>query len=152
MGHSVNLEEGHKQLLQRLDAGQVGLPEPSDPQARKGWQEIMEILYSPEEAWLASRIPNMPSKLEVIAKRTKLSTEELLPRLNAMADKGLVMDIVNPRTKKALYVLAPPVVGFFEFSLMRISDSIPKKKWLMLLIYIFTGIRNLLKRCSGQIL
>ncbi len=128
MGHSVSLEEGYKQLLQRLDAGQVGLPEPGESDARKGRQEILEILFSPEEAWLASRMPNMPSKLEDIAKRTKIDAEELLPRLNAMADKGIVMDIVNPRTKRALYLLSPPVVGFFEFSMMRLSDSIPKEK------------------------
>ena len=128
MGHLGRLEEGYKQLLQRLDAGQVGLPEPGESDAKKGRQEILEILFSPEEAWLASRMPNMPSKLEDIAKSTKLDADELLPRLNAMADKGIVMDIVNPRTKRALYLLSPPVVGFFEFSMMRLSDSIPKEK------------------------
>ena len=117
MGHLVSLEDGYKQLVKRLDAGQVGLPEPLDPDARKGRQEILEILFSPEEAWLATRMPNMPAKLEEIATRTKINTEELLPRLNSMADKGIIMDIVNPRTNKALYMLSPPGVGFFEFSM-----------------------------------
>ncbi|MEN8223013.1 MAG: 4Fe-4S dicluster domain-containing protein [Acidobacteriota bacterium] len=128
MGHLAGLDDEYKRLIRRLEAGQAGLPEPEEPDSRKGWLEILEILFSPGEAWLVSKMPNMPSKIEAIAKRTKLTPEELLPRLNALADKGILMDLVNPRTGKALYLVAPAVVGFIEFSLMRISDSIPKKK------------------------
>jgi ferredoxin len=45
-----------------------------------------------------------------------------------MCDKGVVMDLVNPRTGRTSYLLSPPVVGFFEYSLMRAKDSIPKKR------------------------
>ncbi len=128
MGHLAGLSEEHKKLIGRLEAGQVGLPEPKEADSRKGWKDILEILFSTEEAWLVSKMPNMPSKIEAISKRTKLSREELIPRLNALADKGIVMDLVNPRTGKALYLVAPSVVGFIEFSLMRISDTIPKKE------------------------
>jgi len=128
MGHLAGLSEEHKKLIRRLEAAQVGLPEPEQIDSRKGWEEILKILFSREEAWLVSKMPNMPSKIEAITKRTKLSPEELLPRLNALADKGIVMDLVNPRTGKALYLVAPSVVGFIEFSLMRISDTIPKKE------------------------
>ena len=38
------------------------------------------------------------------------------------------MDLVHPRTGKVSYLLSPPVVGFFEYSLMRARDSIPKKR------------------------
>ena len=38
------------------------------------------------------------------------------------------MDLVNPKTGRVSYLLAPPVVGFFEYSLMRARDSIPKKR------------------------
>ena len=128
MGHLAGLSDEHKKLIKRLEAGQTALPEPKEEESKKGWKEILEILFSPDEAWLVSKMPNMPSKIEAIAKRTKLSPEQLMPRLNALADKGIVMDLVNPRTGKALYLVAPSVVGFIEFSLMRISDSIPKKK------------------------
>ncbi|MEN8153702.1 MAG: 4Fe-4S binding protein [Acidobacteriota bacterium] len=149
MGHLGNLKDGQKLLLQRLDAGQVGLPEPDDPQARKGWLEILNILFSTEDAWLASRLPNMPSKLEDIVKRTKIKAEDLLPRLNALADKGIVMDIVNPRTKKVLYILAPPVVGFIEFSMMRVSDSIPKKQMALALDAYVHGDRTFTDEIFG---
>jgi NAD-dependent dihydropyrimidine dehydrogenase PreA subunit len=45
-----------------------------------------------------------------------------------MCERGVVLDLVNPRTGKRSYMLAPPVVGFFEYSLMRAKDAIPKKR------------------------
>ncbi|MBC8327185.1 MAG: hypothetical protein H8E31_00385, partial [Planctomycetes bacterium] len=41
MGHLGHLKEEYQDLVQRLDAGQVGLPEPSDPVAWQGWKELL---------------------------------------------------------------------------------------------------------------
>jgi formate hydrogenlyase subunit 6/NADH:ubiquinone oxidoreductase subunit I len=128
MGHLGHLKQEYRELVHRLDAGTAPLPEPTDPAAWAGWKEILEILFTPEEASLASSLPLLPSSLERIAARTGLSLEVLRPRLEAMADKGLVMDLVSKRTGKTAWLLSPPVVGFFEFSLMRAHDSIPKKR------------------------
>ena len=57
-----------------------------------------------------------------------MSAAEARPRLEAMCDKGLVMDLVEPATGQVSYLLSPPVVGFFEFSMMRAHDSIPKQR------------------------
>ena len=38
------------------------------------------------------------------------------------------LDLPRPDTGEAVYLLSPPVVGFFEFSLMRFKDSLPKKR------------------------
>lgn len=112
----------------RLDANPIGMPEPEDARARAGWQDILEILYTPEEAAIAARLPLMPASLDAVARRVGMAPELLLPKLDAMADKGIVMDIVHPRTGQVRYLLSPPVVGFFEFSMMRASDMIPKKR------------------------
>lgn len=128
MGHLGHLKEEYHELLARLDAGQVGMPEPKRPRAREGWQEILEILYTPEEAALAARMPLMPADLATISRRVGQPPEELEPRLDAMADKGIVMDVVDPHTQQTRYLLSPPVVGFFEYSMMRASDLIPKKR------------------------
>ncbi len=128
MGHLGHLKAEYHDLVSRLSTGSVGLPEPKSDEARRGWAEILEILYTPEEAALASRLPVLPASLGAIAKRVGMSTDALAPRLDAMASKGLVMDLVQPRTGKTRYLLAPPVVGFFEFSMMRAHDSIPKKR------------------------
>ncbi len=128
MGHLGHLRQEYRDLIQRLEAGPVAFPEPEDEAARAGWQEILEILYTPEEAALAARLPVRPAGLGAIAARVGESREALKPRLEVMADKGIVMDLVHPDTGRTKYLLSPPVVGFFEFSLMRIDDGIPKKR------------------------
>jgi Pyruvate/2-oxoacid:ferredoxin oxidoreductase delta subunit len=128
MGHLGHLKEEYEELVERLDLGQVGMPEPRAPRAREGWREILEILYTPEEASLAARLPLMPATLSTIARRVELPPAELQPRLDAMADKGIVMDMIHPDTGEVRYMLSPPVIGFFEFSMMRDRDLIPKKR------------------------
>jgi NAD-dependent dihydropyrimidine dehydrogenase PreA subunit len=128
MGHLGRLKEQYRDLADRLQAGPVAFPEPTDPGAWQGWREILEILFTPEEAALAARLPVRPMPLERLAERLGIPEAELGPRLDAMCDKGLAMDLVSPRNGRTSYLLSPPVVGFFEYSLMRASDSIPKKR------------------------
>jgi Pyruvate/2-oxoacid:ferredoxin oxidoreductase delta subunit len=128
MGHLAHLKGEHQELVARLNAGQVGMPEPQNEHAREGWKEILEILFSPEEAALAARLPLMPATLGTIAARVGAPEQELRSRLEAMADKGIVMDLVHPDTGETRYLLSPPVVGFFEYSMMRAKDMIPKKR------------------------
>ncbi|MBI2837844.1 MAG: 4Fe-4S dicluster domain-containing protein [Acidobacteria bacterium] len=128
MGHLGRLKEEYRALVDRLDAAPVTLPEPEDAKAWSGWKEILEILFTPEEAELASRMPVLPSTLDTVARRLGMSPEELKPRIDEMCHKGLVMDLVNPGTGKTIYLLSPPVVGFFEFSFMRAHDMFPKKR------------------------
>lgn len=128
MGHLGHLREEYQELVHRLESGQVAMPEPRDPRAWEGWREILEILYTPEEAELASKIPVRPTTLPGLCRRLGIAADELKPRLDAMADKGVVMDLVHPKTGETKYLLSPPVVGFFEYSMMRAHDGIPKKR------------------------
>jgi ferredoxin len=128
MGHLNRLKQEYRDLAGRLENGTVGFPEPADPVAWEGWREILEILYTPEEAAIAARMPLRPTSLAKLAARLGVGEAELGPKLEAMCDKGVVMDLVSPRTGQASYFLSPPVVGFFEYSLMRARDSIPKKR------------------------
>jgi Pyruvate/2-oxoacid:ferredoxin oxidoreductase delta subunit len=128
MGHLGKLKEQYRDLVGRLDVGTVALPEPTDPAAWQGWKEILEILYTPEEAALAARMPWRPTSLEKLSRQLQVPEAELAARLEPMCDKGVVMDLVHPWTGKVSYLLSPPVVGFFEYSLMRAKDSVPKKR------------------------
>jgi ferredoxin len=83
-------------------------------------------MYTPEEAELASRMPMVPTSLRRLARRYDLPEEELKQKLEPLCDKGLIMDLVSPKTGDAKYLLAPPVVGFFEFSMMRAHDMFDK--------------------------
>ncbi len=128
MGHLGHLKEEYRALVRRLGAGPVALPEPADPRAWQGWREILEILYSPEEAELASRMPVHPMPIGELSVRLGVGEEPLRARLEPMCDKGLILDLVHSRTGETKYLLAPPVVGFFEFSMMRAQDKVPKKR------------------------
>ena len=128
MGHASFARGEYRALGDRLRRGPVAMVEPEDPAARRAWQDILEILFSPEDAALASRLPVVPATAEALTRRTGLSVETLGARLDAMADKGLVLDLRDRRTGATLYMLAPPVVGFFEFSMMRLDDGLPKAR------------------------
>jgi ferredoxin len=128
MGHLGRLKAQYRELTDRLDRGTVALPEAEDPHAEAARRELLEILFSPEEAALAARLPFRPMSAENLAPRLGLTAEELERRLEPMCERGVVMDLVHPRSGKRTYLLSPPVVGFFEYSLMRAQDSIPKKR------------------------
>ena len=128
MGHGHILTEAHRALVKRLEAGTAAFPEPEEPRAREAWKEILEILFTPEEAALASRMPVKPASLEQLTIHFKIKPEELKARLDKMCDKALIVDLINPETGQAVYVLSPPIVGFVEFSMMRAHDSMPKKQ------------------------
>jgi ferredoxin len=128
MGHLGRLKREYRELQARLGRGTMALPDPEDERARQGLQEILEILFTPEEAALASRLPVRPTSLEQLAVRLGAGAEALAAQLEPMCERGVVLDLVHPRTGKRSYVLSPPVVGFFEYSLMRAKDAIPKKR------------------------
>jgi Fe-S-cluster-containing hydrogenase component 2 len=128
MGHLGRLKDQYRDLTDRLDRGTVGLPAAQDAAAEAGRRELLEILFTPDEAALAARLPLRPMSAEKLAPRLGMSAEELERRLEPMCERGVVMDLVNPRSGKRVYLLSPPVVGFFEYSLMRAQDSIPKKR------------------------
>lgn len=102
--------------------------EPQDPAAQRAWREILEILFSPGDAALAARLPVVPTTVEDLARRTGMDAAGLRTRLDAMAGKGLVLDLRDARSGATTYMLAPPVVGFFELSMMRLNDGLPKER------------------------
>jgi Pyruvate/2-oxoacid:ferredoxin oxidoreductase delta subunit len=102
--------------------------EPQDPGAKQAWREILETLFSPDDAALAARLPVIPTTVDELARRTGKEADALRARLDAMAGKGLVLDLHDARTGATTYMLAPPVVGFFELSMMRLDDGLPKAR------------------------
>jgi ferredoxin len=102
--------------------------EPQDPAAKRAWRQILEALFSPDDAALASRLPVVPTTISDLARRTGTGEGDLRARLEVMAGKGLVLDLHDARTGATTYMLAPPVVGFFELSMMRLNDGLPKER------------------------
>jgi Pyruvate/2-oxoacid:ferredoxin oxidoreductase delta subunit len=150
MGHLNRLKSEYRALVDRLEAGPVGLPEPDDETAREARKEILEILFTSEEAEIASRIPVMPARLPDIARRVGMDAAELEPKLQAMAERGLLLDLVHPETGEVRWLLAPPVVGFFEFSLMRVNEAMPQKKLAQAFEAYFHGDASFAREVFGH--
>jgi ferredoxin len=128
VGHLHHLKQEYRALAARLDRSPLPFPEPQTERAWQGWKEILEILFSPEEAELGARLPWRPATLAELAAELGIAEAVLAPRLEAMCDKGVVMDLRHPETGRVKYLLAPPLGGFLEFSMMRAHDGIPKKR------------------------
>ena len=128
MGHLGHLKQEYRDLAARLGKGFMPFPEPADEAAWNGWREILEILFRPEDAALAARLPLKPAPLERLSRELGVAPEPLKARLDELADRGLVMDLVHPRTGAVTYLLAPPLAGFLEFAMMRTHDHVPKKR------------------------
>lgn len=117
MGHIVNTQREYRLLQKRLDQNVTGAP-PS-PSLFK----ILEMLYSVKEAEIASQLPTKPAPVVRLAKKLKIPASELTGILDSMAVRGLVFDLEVKGRK--YYSLSPVVIGFFEFTFMRVRDELP---------------------------
>jgi len=117
MGHHVDGKSSIVPLIDRLNKYPIGLPD-TDKLRR-----ILAILFSEDDAYVASRFPLTEATLPELVKATGWETERLARQLDAMADKGLVMDTTYGG--KTFYLLMPGLIGFFEFSFMKQRNDLP---------------------------
>jgi len=121
MGHAVNAkDEVYRLLAERLNKNPVGAP------VNETLMAILHRLYTEGEAMMGSKFPLFPMTLEQIAGITGVQDGQLKTILDGMADKGLVMDI--PRKDSFFYMLSPMVIGFFEYTFMRVRDDVDMKE------------------------
>lgn len=120
MGHRVGSKSGLVPLIDRLNKYPVGLPDSAK------LREILSLLFAEQEAFVASRFPLEEATLNELIKVTGLFGAELLPILEGMADKGLVMDL--PYQGETYYLLMPGLIGFFEFTFMKSRADLPVQK------------------------
>ncbi len=122
MGHLGvdNKEQIYRILAERLNSNPVGAP------VNETLMKILHRLYTESEAMVGSKFPMVPMKLDKIASITGLEEKELLPILESMAPKGLVLDL--SLQDGTYYMLAPMMIGFFEFTFMRVREEIDMKE------------------------
>lgn len=117
MAHRVNPDKEYRLLQRRLDSMVTGAPD------SPALMQILRLLYTPEDAHFARRIPAKPTRLEALAQKLEMPVDELDARVTEMAARGLMMDFTY---KNRRYVMLPPVVvGFFEFVFMRAREDLP---------------------------
>lgn len=108
-------EEIYRKLAQRLDSLPNGYPSTEDGAEIR----ILEKLFSPEEAELASNLRLTLETPKEIATRLNLDRREIKPMLKTMARNGVIK---AGRAEQGLgYGLMPFVVGIYEYQLARID-------------------------------
>ena len=116
MGHH-GAKENLVPLIDRLNQYPIGLFD------NEKLRQILAHLFSDEEAYVASRFPLQEATLGELQRATKINKKILLPILETMADKGLVMDLQYGKT--TYYLLMPGLIGFFEFTFMKQRADLP---------------------------
>ena len=117
MGHHINGKSSIVPLIDRLNRYPIGLPD-NDKLRR-----ILEILFSPDEAFVASRFPLQEATMRELSRATGWDKLRLRPVLDSMANKGLVMDMQYGG--REYYLLLPGLIGFFELTFMKRRQDLP---------------------------
>jgi ferredoxin len=125
MGHHLGSKSSIVPLIDRLNKYPIGLVD------TEKLREILALLFDEQEAFVASRFPLEEATLPELVRLTKIPAGELLPLLEKMADKGLVMDM--PYGGEVYYLLLPGLIGFFEFTFMKNRTDLPLERLALLM-------------------
>lgn len=111
---------GYQDLVERLNRFPQGVP-PSEV-----LYQILEMLFSEREAELVALLPIKPFTARKAAEVWHMQQAEAQKVLDRLAGRAILMDIEDPDGCQ-IYVLPPPMAGFFEFSMMRLRGDINQK-------------------------
>jgi Pyruvate/2-oxoacid:ferredoxin oxidoreductase delta subunit len=118
MGHLTS-RDAYKNLEDRINLFTQGAP-PSQTLTK-----ILKVLFTENEAKQMSQLPIRPFGLEKAAKIWGVSPAQAETILDHLCEKGLMVDSLNKGVRQ--FVLPPPMIGFFEFALMRTRGDIDQK-------------------------
>lgn len=106
-------KDGYRRFAERLNQFPQGAP-PTELL----FQTLRVLVTEQEAAWL-SQVPIRPFAAKRAAAAWKIALPEARKRLEHLADKCLLLDVV--KDDDLVYMLPPPMAGFFEFSLARVD-------------------------------
>jgi Pyruvate/2-oxoacid:ferredoxin oxidoreductase delta subunit len=118
MAH-LTARSGYEHLVERLNRFPQGAP-PSELLFK-----ILKLLFTEPEAELVSQLPIKPFTVRTASRVWKMTPARAQAILNGLADKAILLDI--EQDGRQLYMLPPPMAGFFEFSMMRVRGDIDQK-------------------------
>jgi len=117
VGHTaLDPDLRYRQLQRRLDRMPTGAP------GTPAFRAILRLLFSPEEAELAARMPTLCS-LTSLARTVGRDVADLDESITCMAARGVVFDIEMRGERWVM--LAPVVVGFYETTFMHVGENTP---------------------------
>jgi len=118
MAHATS-RGAYRQLTDRLNRFPQGAP-PSELLYR-----ILALLFSEREAGLVAQLPIRPFTAKQAARTWGMGLAEARAVLDGLASRAILLDVEAP--EGTVYILPPPMAGFFEFSMMRVRDDIDQK-------------------------
>jgi len=118
MAHLAS-RSAYAQLADRLNQFPQGAP-PSDLLYR-----ILGLLFTEREAALVAQLPIRPFTAARAAAAWKMPEHEARAVLDALASRAILLDVVQDGGQ--MYVLPPPMAGFFEFSMMRVRGDVDQR-------------------------
>ncbi len=146
MAHHT-LKSSYSSLATRLNRYPQGAP------SSQLLYKILAILFSEKEAELVAQLPIKPFNANKASQIWKLNLTETRKVLEELASRAILVDL--DQNGESVYVLPPPMAGFFEFSLMRTRGDIDQKV-LSELFYQYMNveedfIRELMARGETQL-
>ena len=118
MAHQ-HLKSAYHRLAERINLFPQGAP-PSEL-----LYGILKMLFSEREAELVSLLPIRPFDARRAAAVWRTGQRQAGEILNGLADRGILLDIEENGNR--VYIMPPPMAGFFEFSLMRLRADLDQK-------------------------
>ena len=120
------INDSYEKLAEHLDSLPGGFP----PSKTGAHIRLLQRLFTPEEAKLATLLTLDQEEPHVIAERAKLSIEETKQMLYEMEKKGLIYS-VHKENGVALFQAIPWVVGIYEFQVKNLSEGLLEdmKNW-----------------------
>lgn len=119
MAHNHTHGSVYSRLAERLDRFPQGAP------PAKLLFDILKILMTEEEAGLMAQLPIKPFTVKQAAAIWKLPEARAGNVLDELASRAILVDI--EQDGEQIYVVPPPMAGFFEFSMMRVRGDIDQK-------------------------
>ena len=132
MGHLTS-KDAYRNLEDRINWFTQGAP--ASPTLTK----ILEVLFTEKEARQVAMLPIRPFTLKKAASVWGISEAEAEKMLDGLCEKGLMVDSYNKGVRQ--FVLPPPMIGFFEFALMRTRGDIDQK-YLSELFYQYIDVEE----------
>ncbi len=118
MAHQ-HLKNAYRRLVERINQFPQGAP-PSELLYR-----ILRMLFSEREAELVSLLPIRPFDARKAASVWNMGERQAAGILDGLAGRGILLDIEENGSR--VYILPPPMAGFFEFSMMRLRADLDQK-------------------------
>ena len=132
MGHLTS-RDAYRNLEDRINWFTQGAP------ASETLTKILQVLFTEKEAKWVAKLPIRPFSLTKAAQLWGTSEAKAEKLLDRLCEKGLLVDSYDRGVRK--FVLPPPMIGFFEFSLMRTRGDIDQK-YLSELFYQYINVEE----------